>query len=137
MFKLNNYDQALEFIIRSLQIRNQILPLIHLQKAKTHSLLALIYSKQESQENEKCNEHRLKALEISKQLISNGEKIEGIENVFENIGQLYMNQKNHRRAQKYYQKALKYIKKNKIDDHPDIERIQKIIDGLPRNLTIE
>ncbi|CAF4095839.1 unnamed protein product [Rotaria sp. Silwood1] len=115
----------------------QIFPLIRLQKAKSHSTLALIYSKQQPQQDEKCNEHRLKALEISEQLISNGEKIEGIGDVFEHIGELYMNQSNPQRARKYYKKALGYTKKDMVDDHPEIRRIQKIIDGLPTSRTTD
>lgn len=66
---------------------------MHISKAESHSTLAFAYSKQQPEQWKKCNEHCMKALEISTQLISNGEEIESISDVLENIVELYMNQK--------------------------------------------
>ncbi|CAF3508757.1 unnamed protein product [Rotaria sp. Silwood2] len=131
LFKLNNYNQALEYAIKSNQVRNEIFPSIHVQRAASHSILAVIYVK--LQQKEKSNQHRIEALEISKQLISNNDKVTNIGCIFENIGELYHNRNNLRQARKYYKKAIQYIKQDKIDDHPYIERIQKIIDSLSIN----
>ncbi|CAF1169565.1 unnamed protein product, partial [Rotaria sp. Silwood1] len=131
LFKLNNYNQALEYAIKSNQIRDEIFPSIHVQRAASHSILALIYAK--LQQKEKSNQHRIEALEISKQLISKNEKVTNIGSIFENIGELYKNRNNLRQARKYYKKALQYTKQEKVDDHPDIERIQKMIDSLSTN----
>ncbi|CAF3816386.1 unnamed protein product [Rotaria sp. Silwood1] len=131
LFKLNNYNQALEYAIKSNQVRDEIFPSIHVQRAASHSILPLIYAK--LQQKEKSNQHRIEALEISKQLISKNEKVTNIGSIFENIGELYKNRNNLRQARKYYKKALQYTKQEKVDDHPDIERIQKIIGSLSTN----
>lgn len=131
LLKLKQYDQALEYAIKSMQILEQIVPVIHVCKAVSHSLLALIYSK--LSQNDKCNEHRIKALEIAKQWILNDEDIEYLAVVFENIGELYIIQNDFQMAEKYFKKTLKFIKEEKMNDHPDILRIQKIIDELSNN----
>ncbi|CAF4130216.1 unnamed protein product, partial [Rotaria sordida] len=61
------YNEAIEYAIKSLEIRDKILPLICIETAESHSTLALVYSKQQLEQSEKCNEHCMKALEISKQ----------------------------------------------------------------------
>lgn len=131
--KLNNYKNALEYATESFQIRNQLLPLIDLQNAESYSTLAFIYSKQ--QQHQKSNGYINKALQLSKQLISNQQDIENIQDVFENIAQTYFNQNNFEKSRKYYKKALKYTKIYKLDDHPDIQRLQNIIDQLPKTYT--
>jgi tetratricopeptide (TPR) repeat protein len=135
LLKLNNYDQALEYAIRSLELREDILPLIDLQKSESHSLLALIYSQKEIQQYEKCNEHCIKALQLSEQVISTGEDIENIGEIYENIAEVCLNVNSLQQARQYYEKALKYMKIDKIDDHLDIHRIQYIIDSLTKTLT--
>ena len=70
-----------------------------------------------------CNQHCVKAIDLCKQIISNNQDIE-------NIALLYFNDKNYRQAHKYYKKALKYFKFDKIDNHCDIQRLQNIIDTV-------
>jgi len=132
LLKLNNYDQALQYAIRSMELRDDILPLIDLQKSESHSLLALIYSQTEIQQYDKCNQHSIKALQLSHHIISIEEDIENIGDVYENIAEVYFNVKNLRQSKESYQIALKYMQKDKIDNHIDIQRIQKIIDSLPK-----
>jgi len=130
-------NEAIEYETKSLEVKEQIFPLIHISKAESYSTLAVAYSKQQSEQDEKCNEHCMKALEIFKQLILIGENIESIWSVFENIAEVYMNQNNLRSGRKYYKKALKYIKRYKPNSHPNVQRIRKIIDALPRRSPIE
>jgi len=91
-----------------MEIRKQILLLIHLDKADSHSTLALIYSKQK--QYEKSMEHCKMALQISTQLVRNGDKIERIGGIFEDISEIYMGKNDMKKARKYYKKALKYYK---------------------------
>jgi hypothetical protein len=79
----------------------------------------------------------MKALEISKKLILNDDNIEDIWSIFEDIGEVYINQNNLRSARKYHKKAFKYIKRDKPYSHPNVQRIRKILETLSTHLSIE
>lgn len=71
-----------------------------------------------------------KALDMCEKLNENEQKTETRGRVFETIGELYLDQHKVQNAREYYEKALQLMKEVLVDNHPDIERIQRIIDKL-------
>ncbi|CAF4084949.1 unnamed protein product [Rotaria sordida] len=127
-FRLNNFDEALSYALKLQEILNKLSSKLNIKKAGSLIVLALIYSKQ--YQYEKSMEYRKRALDICKQLIIDGENINGIGSIFEDNGELYINENKLKKARKYYKKALKYFKQDLIEDHPKIQRIQSAIDQL-------
>ena len=72
-----------------------------------------------------------KAIEIVDQLRKDKKEDEfNFINCWENIGEVYHDQNNHRKARKYYKKTFKLLKHTKSIDHPQIQCLQSILDQL-------
>jgi tetratricopeptide (TPR) repeat protein len=115
--KLENYGQALEFILKAKEIKGN-------DDATIHSTLALIYSNQHL--FNKAVEHCNKTLDLVQQDPSSGHTAD----CYERLGEVYQDQNDRQKARQYYEKALDIYKKTLPSDHPNINRTVEILDNL-------
>jgi len=130
-FRLDNIKEALSNAATGQTIVDKLSPTqpIQIEKASIYSMLALIHSKQRN--NRKADKYSKIALNICEQLVNSKDESIHIEGIFENLGELFINQNNFQKARIYYEKALQSYQQQLVDNHPKIQHLQSVINDIP------
>ena len=114
-WKLGEYDKALEFYNKALEIRKEVLGEKHTDTAMSYNNIGAVY--ENLGDYDKALEYYFKALEIYKAVL--GEKHRDTANSYNNIGVVYDDLGDYDKALEYHNKALEIREEVLEEDHPD------------------
>lgn len=124
--KLGDYDKALEYHNKALEIQKAVFGENHPYTASSYVNIGAVYGN--LGDNDKALEYNFKALEIFKAVL--GEKYPYIADSYNNIGVVYRNLGEYDKALEYYFKALEIYKAVLGESHPytqhTLENIAKV-----------
>jgi tetratricopeptide (TPR) repeat protein len=126
---LVDYDKALEYYYKSLEIYKETLPPNHPDIARSYNNIGGIYS--EKGDNDKALEYYSKSLEIRKETLPPNHP--DIARSYNNIGSIYNNKGDNDKALEYYSKSLEIRKETLPPNHPDIARSYNNIGFIYKN----
>jgi tetratricopeptide (TPR) repeat protein len=112
---LGDYDKALEYHNKALEIRKSVLGENHPDTASSYDNIGIVY--RNLGDYDKALEYHFKALEIYKDIL--GEKHRDTAMSYNNIGAVYYNLGDYDKALEYYNKALEIQKDVLGENHPD------------------
>ena len=112
---LGDYDKALEYLFKALEIKKDVLGENNSDTANSYNNIGVVY--RNLGEYNKALEYYFKALEIEKAVL--GENHPNTASSYNNIGVVYKNLEDYDKALEYLNKALE-IKKDVLgENHPD------------------
>ncbi|CAF1025684.1 unnamed protein product [Adineta ricciae] len=112
----HDYDKALEYYNRAVEIQHSILPSDDLQLASSYDNISRIY--QNMEDHSQALSLLEKALKIKRKILPDAHL--DLASSYENIGELHSKMNNYTEALSYYEKALKIRAKSLPPDHPDL-----------------
>jgi Tfp pilus assembly protein PilF/energy-coupling factor transporter ATP-binding protein EcfA2 len=115
---LVDYEKALDYYYKSLEIRKETLPSNHPFIATSYNNIGVIYKNKG--DNDKALEYYYKSLEIYKETLPPNHP--DMATSFNNIGVIYKNKGDNDKALEYYYKSLEIRKETLPQNHPDIAR---------------
>ncbi|MBQ7099626.1 MAG: ATP-binding protein [Oscillospiraceae bacterium] len=113
---LGEYGKALEYKLKALEIKEQVLPPTHPELTTSYNNMGTTYGA--LGDHEKALEYQLKALEIRKQVLPPTHP--GLANSYNNVGCTYGALGDHGKALEYKHKALEIMEQVLPPDHPDL-----------------
>jgi len=111
-----NYNEAVEYYEKSLEISKKSLPANHSSLAILYNNIGLVYKSMG--EYSKALEYYEKDLEISKKSLP--ENHPDLATSYNNIGLVYKSMGEYSKALQYYEKSLEIKKKTLPEDHPSL-----------------
>jgi len=114
---LGQLEKALEFQMKSLKIREEILDPNHPDLATSYNNLATIYKA--LGQLEKALEFQMKSLKIREEILD--PKHPDLAQSYNNLATIYLEQKNYQDAHNYCRRAVEILQINFPDGHPNLD----------------
>ena len=127
---LGDYDKALEFENKALEIKKEVLGEKHADTANSYNNIGVVY--EELGDYNEALEYHNKALEIRKEVL--GEKHTNTATSYNNIGVVYDNLGDYDKALEYFIKALEIFKEVLGENHRDTANSYNNIGNVYYNL---
>lgn len=115
-YRNNNYDLALEYDFKALQLRKEILGENHTDVSASYNNIGIVYDS--NGEYDKALEYYFKALQTDKEIF--GDKHPYVAASFDNIGIVYEKKGEHNKALEYGFKALQLRKEVLGENHTEV-----------------
>jgi tetratricopeptide (TPR) repeat protein len=117
-YEQGEYQEAITFYEKSLEIREKTLPPNHPDLAASYNNIGLVYDSM--REYSKALSYYEKALEIKQQSLP--PNYPSLANSYNNIGNVYYNMGEYSKALSFYEKALEIRQQSLPPNHPDLAR---------------
>ena len=110
-----DYDKALEYYFKALEIREKVLGKDHSDTAQSYNNIGTVYS--DKGKYDKALEYYLKSLEIREKVL--GKEHPDTAQSYNNIGNVYYSKGDYDKALEYHKEALEIQEKVMGKEHPD------------------